>query len=115
MKQSSSARTGDERDVGAWVNTDQAAGEHRVRHAELFDAEARLHERRFQAGAGVGTADHVLDIGCGTGRSTRDAGRAAVAGTVLGVDTAQAYDFVAGLQTPRTRWPASTRQPPRAR
>ena len=77
---------GDERDVRAWVNTDQAAGEFRVRYAELFDAEARLHERRFQAAAGIGAADHVLDVGCGTGRSTREAGRAAAAGTVLGVD-----------------------------
>jgi hypothetical protein len=31
---------GDEPDVRAWVNADQAAGEFRVRYAELFDAEA---------------------------------------------------------------------------
>ncbi|HEX3956036.1 MAG TPA: hypothetical protein VHZ03_05325 [Trebonia sp.] len=37
---------GDEADVRAWVNADQAAGEFRVRYAELFDAEARLHEQR---------------------------------------------------------------------
>src|ERR1017187_5376369 len=77
---------GDEPDVRAWVNADQAAGEFRVRYAELFDAEARLHEQRLHAAANVGAAEHVLDIGCGTGRSTRAAGRAAVAGTVLGVD-----------------------------
>ena len=77
---------GDEPDVRAWVNADQAAGEFRVRYAELFDAEARLHEQRLHAAANVGAAEHVLDIGCGTGRSTRAAGRAAAAGTVLGVD-----------------------------
>ena len=77
---------GDEPDVGAWVNADQAAGEFRVRYAGLFDAEARLHEQRLHAAANVGAAEHVLDIGCGTGRSTRAAGRAAAAGTVLGVD-----------------------------
>ena len=77
---------GDEPDVRAWVNADQAAGEFRVRYAELFDAEARLHEQRLHAAASVGAAEHVLDIGCGTGRSTRAAGRAAAAGTVLGVD-----------------------------
>ena len=63
----------DEPDVRAWVNADQAAGEFRVRYAELFDAEARLHEQRLHAAASVGAADHVLDIGCGTGRSTRAA------------------------------------------
>ena len=68
------------------VNADQAAGEFRVRFAELFDAEARLHERRLHAAADVGAAEHVLDIGCGTGQSTRAAGRAAAAGSVLGVD-----------------------------
>ena len=77
---------GAEPDVRAWVNADQAAGEFRVRYAELFDAEARLHEQRLHAAASVGAAEHVLDIGCGTGRSTRAAGRAAAAGTVLGVD-----------------------------
>jgi len=77
---------GDEPGVRAWVNADQAAGEFRVRYAELFDAEARLHELRLHAAASVGAAEHVLDIGCGTGRSTRAAGRAAALGTVLGVD-----------------------------
>jgi ubiquinone/menaquinone biosynthesis C-methylase UbiE len=74
---------GDEPDVRAWVNADQAAG---VRYAELFDAQARLHEQQLHAAASVGAAEHVLDIGCGTGRSTRAAGRAASAGIVLGVD-----------------------------
>jgi len=31
----------EEPDVRAWVNADQAAGEFRVRYAELFDAEDR--------------------------------------------------------------------------
>jgi SAM-dependent methyltransferase len=70
---------GAEPDLRAWVNADQAAGQFRVRYAELFDAEARLHEQRLDAAANVGAAEHVLDIGCGTGRSTR----AAAAGTVL--------------------------------
>ncbi len=60
---------GDEPDVRASVNADQAAGEFRVRYAELFDAEARLHEQRLHAAASVGAAEHVLDIGCGTGRA----------------------------------------------
>jgi ubiquinone/menaquinone biosynthesis C-methylase UbiE len=77
---------GDEPDVRASVNADQAAGEFRVRYADLFDAKARLHEQQLHAAASVGATEHVLDIGCGTGRSIRAAGRAAAAGTVLGVD-----------------------------
>ena len=52
-----------------------------------YDAELRLHNERFRAAAQVGSGDHVLDIGCGTGLSTREAARAASAGSVLGVDT----------------------------
>ena len=76
----------DQHGSGAWVNTDQAAGEYRVRHAALFDTEVRLHNERFRAAAAVGSGDRVLDIGCGSGQSTREAGRAAVAGSALGVD-----------------------------
>ena len=51
-----------------------------------YDAELRLHNELFRAAAGVGSGDHVLDIGCGTGQSTREAARAAVAGSAVGVD-----------------------------
>ncbi|MFJ6081089.1 class I SAM-dependent methyltransferase [Streptomyces sp. NPDC092369] len=39
------------------------------------------------AGAGVKLADRVLDVGCGTGVTTRIAARIAVRGHVVGVDT----------------------------
>jgi SAM-dependent methyltransferase len=68
------------------VNAAQAAGEHRVINAALFDDEIRPHNDRFRAAARVGPGDRVLDIGCGTGQSTREAARAAVGGSVLGVD-----------------------------
>jgi SAM-dependent methyltransferase len=51
-----------------------------------YDAELRLHNERFRAAARVGTGDRVLDIGCGTGQSTREAARAAVTGSAVGVD-----------------------------
>jgi SAM-dependent methyltransferase len=76
----------------AGVNAQQAAewdgpaGAHRTRHAAVFDAEARPHNERFRAAAGVTPSEHVLDIGCGTGQTTRDAARAAVAGSALGID-----------------------------
>jgi SAM-dependent methyltransferase len=76
-----------------WVNADQAAGEHRIRHVDLFDAEVRPHNERFRAAARVGPRDRVLDIGCGTGQSTREAAGAAIDGSVLGVDlSAQALE-----------------------
>lgn len=52
-----------------------------------YDAELRRHNELFRAAARVGTDDQVLDIGCGTGLSTREAARAAVAGNAVGVDT----------------------------
>lgn len=51
-----------------------------------YDAELRLHNELFRTAAHVGSRDRVLDIGCGTGQSTRDAARAAAAGSVVGVD-----------------------------
>lgn len=62
---------------------------HRVRCAALFDEEIRPHYELFRAVANVGSADRVLDIGCGTGESARDAARAAPAGSVLGVDVSE--------------------------
>lgn len=73
-------------DAQTSVNAAQAAGEHRVRHARLFDAEIRPHNERFRAAARVGPRDRVLDVGCGTGQSTREAARAARSGSALGVD-----------------------------
>jgi SAM-dependent methyltransferase len=51
-----------------------------------YDAELRLHNELFRVAARVGSRDRVLDIGCGTGQSTREAARAAVAGSAVGVD-----------------------------
>jgi SAM-dependent methyltransferase len=51
-----------------------------------YDAELRLHNVHFRAAARVGARDRVLDIGCGTGQSTREAACAAVAGSAVGVD-----------------------------
>lgn len=51
-----------------------------------YDAELRPHNALFRAAARVGARDRVLDIGCGTGLTTREAARAAVDGSALGVD-----------------------------
>ncbi|MGI5420673.1 class I SAM-dependent methyltransferase [Actinomadura luteofluorescens] len=51
-----------------------------------YDAELRRHDRILRRAAGVRLHDRVLDIGCGSGRTTRQAARAAGAGSALGVD-----------------------------
>ena len=55
-----------------------------------YDAELRPHNELFRAAARVGSSDQVLDIGCGTGQSTREAARAAVTGSAVGVDLSAA-------------------------
>jgi SAM-dependent methyltransferase len=58
--------------------------EHRVRYAALFDEETRPHHERLRAAMAIGPDDRVLDVGCGTGQSTRAAAR--LAREVVGVD-----------------------------
>lgn len=73
-------------------NTEQAKawdgdeGAYWAGNAERFDRAVAAHHGPFMAAAGVGLAEHVLDIGCGTGQTTRDAARAAAAGSALGLD-----------------------------
>jgi ubiquinone/menaquinone biosynthesis C-methylase UbiE len=56
---------------------------------DFYDAELKRHNERFRAALEVGRRDRVLDIGCGAGQSTREAARAAVEGSVIGVDTSE--------------------------
>ncbi|MDG4864289.1 methyltransferase domain-containing protein [Streptomyces sp. T-3] len=51
-----------------------------------FDAELTRYQDRLWKALDIRPGDHVLDIGCGAGRTTRDAARAASPGTALGVD-----------------------------
>ena len=46
----------------------------------------RLHHEVLRRAWGVQPDDHVLDIGCGSGQTTREAARLARAGSALGVD-----------------------------
>lgn len=61
--------------------------EHRVRFAALFDAEVRPHNERFRTAAAVRPGEAVLDVGCGTGESTREAAQAGA--TAHGVDVSE--------------------------
>ncbi|MGC1567225.1 MAG: class I SAM-dependent methyltransferase, partial [Trebonia sp.] len=51
-----------------------------------YDTELQRHNEVLRQACGVQFRDHVLDIGCGSGQTTREAARAARAGSALGVD-----------------------------
>ena len=51
-----------------------------------YDAELRRHNQVLRRACGIQVRDHVVDIGCGTGQTTRQAARAAWAGTAFGID-----------------------------
>lgn len=61
----------------------------RLRWADHYDAELRAHNERLLAAMVVDQADRILDIGCGSGQTTRDAARAATLGSALGVDISE--------------------------
>jgi SAM-dependent methyltransferase len=56
---------------------------------DFYDAELRAHHEHLRAAYGICPSDQVVDIGCGTGQTTREAARAAGPGRVLGVDVSQ--------------------------
>jgi ubiquinone/menaquinone biosynthesis C-methylase UbiE len=51
-----------------------------------YDAELRRHDEALRRACAIQVRDHVLDIGCGAGQTTRQAARTARAGSALGVD-----------------------------
>jgi len=51
-----------------------------------YDLELQHHNLALRRAYAIGASDRVLDIGCGTGQTTREAARLASAGSVLGVD-----------------------------
>jgi SAM-dependent methyltransferase len=67
----------------AW---DGASGDEWTVHADRHDAACRHYDPHLMDATQITAADHVLDIGCGTGMSTRMAARAALAGTATGID-----------------------------
>ena len=51
-----------------------------------YDAELQSHNAALLPACAIRSHEHVLDIGCGTGQTTREAARLAATGSALGVD-----------------------------
>jgi len=67
----------------AW---DGDEGAYWAAHADYFDRSASPYHEKLMTAAAIATTDRVLDVGCGAGQTTRDAARAAAAGSALGID-----------------------------
>ncbi|WET83049.1 methyltransferase domain-containing protein [Amycolatopsis sp. QT-25] len=85
MSESTAVRVdpSNERMLKAWDGDDGLLW---AKRAQRFDNGVAAYRDTFFAAADVGPADHVLDVGCGAGQTTRDAARLATAGSALGVD-----------------------------
>lgn len=74
------------------VNTDMAAawdgdeGEDWARDWQRYDRAVEAYNGALLEAAAITATDRVLDVGCGNGRSTRDAARTARLGSATGVD-----------------------------
>ncbi|KAB1985765.1 class I SAM-dependent methyltransferase [Streptomyces triticiradicis] len=67
----------------AW-NGDE--GRHWSDHHDRWNAVNEGFDEPLLAAAGIGPEDRVLDVGCGTGQTTRLAARTAARGSALGLD-----------------------------
>jgi len=78
--------------IRAWDGTE---GEYWAAHAPRFDRSLSRYQDRFMDAGEFANDAVVLDVGCGTGQTTRDAARRAAAGSALGVDLSSAMLEVA--------------------
>ena len=76
----------------AMANAEMAAawdgdeGDHWVEHADRYEAIATRFRQSLLGAVPIGDDQEILDVGCGTGRSTREVAAIASSGSVLGID-----------------------------
>jgi SAM-dependent methyltransferase len=69
--------------AAAW---DGGEGAYWAANADRFDRSVARYQDRFMAATGISAGSAVLDIGCGTGETTRAAARLASGGSAVGID-----------------------------
>jgi SAM-dependent methyltransferase len=67
----------------AW---DGGEGAYWAAHADEYDAAVAPYHLPLLDAAAIEPSDRVLDIGCGSGQTTRDAARLAITGSAVGID-----------------------------
>ena len=67
-----------------------ADGEFWAANDARFEANMAAYEPHLLTAAAISSGDSVLDVGCGTGPTTRDAARLTIDGKVVGIDLSPA-------------------------
>jgi len=76
----------DPSNTGAYEAWDGGDGDYWTERADRFDASLARYQAAFLAAAQIAPTDRIIDLGCGTGETARDAARRAPEGDVLGID-----------------------------
>ncbi|SRR5581483_3852483 len=69
--------------ANAW---DGDEGDYWAAHPDRFDRSVAAYQDRFYEAAAISSGERVLDVGCGTGQTTRAAARQSGSGAAVGVD-----------------------------